>query len=43
VALPTGHSGLLVDAAVADVIDDLLRARDEAPATDPRTEQADAR
>lgn len=26
VALPTGHSGLLVDAAVADAIDDLLRA-----------------
>jgi pimeloyl-ACP methyl ester carboxylesterase len=25
VALPTGHSGLLVDAAVADSIDDLLR------------------
>lgn len=26
VALPTGHSGMLVDAAVADTIDDLLRA-----------------
>src|SRR3954471_19129769 len=26
VALPTGHSGLLVDAAVANAIDDLLRA-----------------
>jgi pimeloyl-ACP methyl ester carboxylesterase len=26
VALPTGHSGLLVDAAVVDAIDDLLRA-----------------
>jgi pimeloyl-ACP methyl ester carboxylesterase len=26
VALPTGHSGLLVDAAVADVLDDLLRS-----------------
>lgn len=26
VALPTGHSGLLVDAAVADAIDNLLRA-----------------
>ena len=26
VALPTGHSGLLVDAAVADVLDDILRA-----------------
>ena len=26
VALPTGHSGLLVDAAVADVLDELLRA-----------------
>jgi pimeloyl-ACP methyl ester carboxylesterase len=26
VAVPTGHSGLLVDAAVADSIDDLLRA-----------------
>jgi triacylglycerol lipase len=26
VALPTGHSGMLVDAAVADAIDELLRA-----------------
>jgi gamma-glutamylcysteine synthetase len=25
VALPTGHSGLLVDARVADVIDEILR------------------
>jgi hypothetical protein len=27
VALPTGHSGLLVDAAVADTIDGLLRTQ----------------
>ena len=30
-ALPTGHSGLLVEAEVADVIDGLLRAPDVAP------------
>ena len=34
IALPTGHSGLLVDAEVADVVVDILRAPDSTPAVD---------
>jgi len=34
IALPTGHSGLLVDAEVAEVIVDILRAPDSDPAVD---------
>jgi pimeloyl-ACP methyl ester carboxylesterase len=34
ISLPTGHSGLLVDAEVAEVVVDILRAPDSAPAVD---------
>jgi len=34
IALPTGHSGLLVDAEVAEVVVDILRESDSAPAVD---------
>lgn len=34
IALPTGHSGLLVDEAVADVVVDILKAPDSDPAVD---------
>ena len=34
IALPTGHSGLLVDAEVADVVVDILREPDSTPAVD---------
>jgi hypothetical protein len=34
IALPTGHSGLLVDEAVADVVVDILKAPDSDPPVD---------
>jgi len=34
ISLPTGHSGLLVDAEVAEVVVGILRAEDSAPAVD---------